>query len=82
MPDLFDNRYQFIQELGAGGFGSVFLAKEEKSDHLVAIKHLHVQDKDKQDNLIREMKMISKFNHPHIVNYKHLFQQDGDERLK
>jgi serine/threonine protein kinase len=77
MPDLFDNRYRFIQELGAGGFGSVFLAKEEKSDHLVAIKHLHVQDKDEQDNLIREMRMISKFNHPHIVNYKHHFQQDG-----
>ncbi|MCL6102175.1 MAG: protein kinase [Bacteroidetes bacterium] len=77
MPDLFDNRYRFIQELGAGGFGRVFLAKEEKSDHLVAIKHLLIQDKDMQDSLIREMKMISKFNHPHIVNYRHYFQQDG-----
>lgn len=77
MPDLFDNRYRFIQDLGFGGFGKVILAKEEKSDHLVAIKHLHVQDKDEQDNLIREMRMISKFNHPHIVNYKHHFQQEG-----
>jgi len=40
---------RFIRQLGAGGFGSVFLAKVEKSDHLVAIKHLRVQDKDEQD---------------------------------
>ena len=33
MQELFDNRYKFVQDLGNGGFGKVFLAKEEKSNH-------------------------------------------------
>jgi serine/threonine protein kinase len=76
MPDLFDNRYRFINDLGIGGCGRVFLAKEEKSDHLVAIKQLNNQDKAKQESIIHEMQMIARFNHPNIVGYKHYFIQD------
>ena len=76
MPDLFDNRYRFQNDLGSGGFGKVFLAKEEQSNHLVAIKQLKNQDKDKQNNIIHEMQVIAKFNHPNIVAYNHYFVQD------
>lgn len=76
MDDLFDNKYRFVQDLGEGGFGKVFLAKEEKSNHVVAIKQLHNQNKKQQDALIYEMQMIGKFNHPNIVSYKHHFVQD------
>jgi len=76
MPELFDNRYHFIKDLGVGGFGRVFLAEEEKSKHSVAIKQLKNQDKEKQDAIIREMQIIAKFNHPNIVGYKHYFIQD------
>ncbi len=76
MTELFDNRYRFVQDLEKGGFGKVFLAKEEKSNHVVAIKQLHNQDKEKQDALVYEMQMVGKFNHPNIVTYKHHFVQD------
>lgn len=76
MPSIFDNKYLFIRDLGQGGFGKVFLAKEQKSENLVAIKQLKNQDKKKQDALIHEMQIISKFNHSHIVIYKHHFIQD------
>ena len=76
MQELFDNRYKFVQDLGNGGFGKVFLAKEEKSNHLVAIKQLHNKNKKQQDALIYEMQMIGRFNHPNIVSYKHHFVQD------
>jgi serine/threonine protein kinase len=39
--ELFDNKYKFIKSLGSGGFGNVFLAMEEHSDNLVAIKQLN-----------------------------------------
>jgi len=76
MPELFDNKYRFVKDLGSGGFGKVFLAKEERSDNLVAIKQLKNEDKEKQDDIIYEMQMVSKFNYSHIVNYKHHFIQD------
>ena len=76
MSELFDNRYSFLKDLGEGGFGKVFLAKEEKSNHLVAIKQLKNQDKEKQDALIYEMQIIAKLNNPNIVTYNHYFTQD------
>ncbi len=76
MPELFDNKYHFVKDLGSGGFGKVFLAKEERSENLVAIKQLKNEDKAKQDDIIYEMQMVSKFNHPNIVLYKHHFVQE------
>ena len=77
MPELFDNKYRYVKPLGSGGFGKVFLAKEERSENLVAIKQLKNTDKTKQHAIIYEMQMVSRFNHPHIVLYKHHFvQQD------
>lgn len=76
MPELFDNKYHFVKDLGVGGFGKVFLAKEARSENLVAIKQLKNEDKAKQDDIIYEMKMVSKFNHPNIVLYKHHFVQE------
>lgn len=77
MPDLFDSKYQFVKELGKGAFGKVFLAKEKFAESFVAIKQLKNEDKSWQDDLIHEMQMVSKFNHPHIVNYKHHFSADN-----
>lgn len=77
MPDLFDNKYQFVKEIGDGAFGRVFLAREEHSGNYVAIKQLKNEDKSRQNDIVYEMQMVSKFNHPHIANYKHHFFQDG-----
>jgi serine/threonine protein kinase len=35
MEQVYDNKYHYIQDLGKGGFGKVFLAKEERSENLV-----------------------------------------------
>jgi len=76
MEQLFDNKYRYVKDLGNGGFGKVFLAKEERSENMVAIKQLKNEDKARQDDIIYEMQMVSKFNHPHIVLYKHHFVQN------
>lgn len=74
---LFDNKYRFVKDLGFGGFGKVFLAKEERSENLVAIKQLISKSRIRQRDIIHEMQMVSKFNHSHIVLYKHHFVQNG-----
>lgn len=73
---LYDNKYQYVKDLGSGGFGKVFLAKEKISHRLVAIKELLNKAKDEQDSIIREIQFVAKFNHPNIVTYLHHFYQD------
>lgn len=77
MSELFDKKYRFVKDLGRGGFGRVFLAKEEYSENLVAIKQLLNKNPDDQAHILHEMQAVSKFNHSNIINYKHHFIQDG-----
>ena len=77
MPRLFNNIYRFERELGKGGFGTVFLAREDVSHRQVAIKQLNSQDADRQKAIVHEMRMVSRFNHPNIVTYHHHFSEDG-----
>ena len=74
--ELFDNKYQFIKDLGKGAFGTVFLAKEQVSNRLVAIKQLKSKDKEEQELIIHEIESVSKFENPNIVTYYHHFWQD------
>ncbi|MBS3915221.1 MAG: protein kinase [Bacteroidetes bacterium] len=73
---LFDNKYEFVKELGRGGFGKVFLAKENISNRYVAIKELLNKDEENQQDIIREIQTVARFNHPNIVTYHHHFVQE------
>lgn len=77
MPQLFNNIYRFERELGKGGFGTVFLAREDVSNRQVAIKQLSSQDASRQREIVHEMQMVSRFNHPNIVTYHHHFSENG-----
>ena len=56
---LFDNKYSYIEDLGKGGFGKVFLAKEKVSNRFVAIKQLLNTNKSEQEDIIHEIEIIS-----------------------
>jgi serine/threonine protein kinase len=73
---VYDNKYTFIKDLGRGGFGKVFLAKEKVSNRLVAIKQLLNKNKSEQEDIIHEIETISKFDNPNIVTYYHHFWED------
>lgn len=73
---LYDNKYSFIKDLGNGGFGKVFLAKEKVSNRFVAIKQLLNTNKSEQEDIIHEIEIISKFENPNIVTYYHHFYEE------
>lgn len=73
---LYDNRYSFIKDLGNGGFGKVFLAKEKISNRYVAIKQLLNTNKSEQEDIIHEIEIVSKFENPNIVTYYHHFYEE------
>ncbi|MGB7207461.1 MAG: protein kinase [Pyrinomonadaceae bacterium] len=72
--------YKIIKELGTGGMGEVYLAKDEKLDRRVAIKVLNEKFSDDESNLsrfIREAKAASALNHPNILVIHKIGEADG-----
>jgi len=59
-------KYQVLSNLGSGGFGTVFLAKDTWIDKKVAIKVPHRQAGD-ADELLQEPRLLAALDHPNIV---------------
>jgi serine/threonine-protein kinase len=63
-------QYSLERELGRGGMGIVYLAREVELDRLVAIKVLPsplAERADIRDRFLREARMAASLSHPHIV---------------
>ncbi|MFB6262191.1 MAG: serine/threonine-protein kinase [Bradymonadaceae bacterium] len=67
---LLEDRYELIEEIGQGGFGRVFRARQLNVDREVAIKLLPEKFADSRDlaeRFEREAKLISGLRQPHTV---------------
>lgn len=76
--------YQVLRELGRGGMGEVFLAKDPRLDRQVAIKALpaHLsQDPDRLARFQREAKVLASLNHPGIGAIYGLEESGGHQYL-
>ena len=63
-------RYSIDHELGRGGMGVVYLAREVHLDRLVAIKLLPPEKSGLptlRDRFLREARLAAKLSHPHII---------------
>ncbi len=62
--------YEIVRQIGAGGMGEVYLAKDTKLERLVAVKILNEKFAAHESNLnrfIQEAKAASALNHPNIL---------------
>lgn len=68
-PDLDDTRYRLVEELGRGGMGVVYRARDEVLAREVAIKVLRAVDlpEDVDARLAREARILARLEHPGIV---------------
>lgn len=67
---LFADRYEILAEIGRGGMGQVFKARDRELDDLVAIKTVlrHPgSDPTDEDRLVREIQICRKITHPNVV---------------
>jgi len=69
-------KYQILSNLGSGGFGTVFLAKDAWIDKKVAIKVPHRQTGD-FDELLQEPRLLAALDHPNIVGILTAERVDG-----
>lgn len=62
--------YRIVRLLGKGGMGAVYEARQESLDRRVALKTLHAEyakDKDSIARFFNEAKVLSRLEHPSIV---------------
>src|SRR5947209_3020793 len=76
--------YEIISQLGAGGMGEVYRARDTRLDRTVAIKVLHDHLSAKPElrqRFEREARAISNLSHPHICTLHDVGHQDGIDYL-
>jgi predicted Ser/Thr protein kinase len=73
-------RYSIDRELGRGGMGIVYLARDVQLDRPVAIKLLppdRAVDEQLRDRFVREARMAAKLSHPNIIPIFAVDEVDG-----
>jgi serine/threonine protein kinase/Tol biopolymer transport system component len=76
--------YEVTAQLGAGGMGEVYRARDSRLDRTVAIKVLPARlsaDKGLRERFEREAKAISALSHPHICTLYDIGSHDGVDYL-
>lgn len=75
--NILHNRYEVIQLLGKGGFGTVYQARDMRLDNIVAIKETFDSDVDFLRQIEREAKMLARLDHPSLTQVIDSFTQGG-----
>ena len=76
--------YEILEEIGAGGMGVVYRARDTRLDREVAVKALPeglAQDAERLARFEREAKLLASLNHPHIAAIHGLEKADGQPFL-
>jgi serine/threonine protein kinase len=75
--------YEIIRQIGSGGMGAVYLARDPRLDRYVAIKKIKLNlnvEKDVSNEILqrfyREARVIASINHPNIVTIYELGEDD------
>lgn len=71
-------RFQKLRQLGTGGFGTVWLAKDTQLNRTVAIKMAHAPDAETEERMLREARALAAVHHPNCVRvYDIVSEGDG-----
>src|SRR5215213_10003375 len=70
LAEALKDRYALQRELGRGGMAVVYLAHDLRHDRPVALKVLHSELAQAlgQERFLREIKLVARLQHPHIVS--------------
>lgn len=78
--DVLANQYTLLEEVGEGGFGTVWRARDRESSRTVAIKVLHGQfalDRTRRERFFRGARVMRALEDPNIVRVLEVQHEDG-----
>ena len=81
--DTILGHYTVVRQLGRGGMGTVYLARDEVSGQEVAVKVLPAslaRERDIRERFIQEARALASLDHPNIVPLV-TFSQEGEDRF-
>ncbi|MGA8364448.1 MAG: serine/threonine-protein kinase [Solirubrobacteraceae bacterium] len=73
-------RYEILDEIGRGGMGVVYKARQPELDRMVALKRLHSIHEGAPaivERFVREAKLVGSLNHRNIVTVYDYIEEDG-----
>ncbi|PWT93829.1 MAG: hypothetical protein C5B54_01275, partial [Acidobacteria bacterium] len=75
----FANRYQILREIGRGGMGVVYLARDPLLEREVAIKVItpDLMSPEAEERFKREARVVAKMDHPAIVGVHDIGEHEG-----
>lgn len=72
--------YQLLHEIGRGGMGVIWKARQKELDRVVAVKMIlanQLASREQIERFVAEAKTMAKLHHPHIVRIHETGQQAG-----
>ena len=79
-PPRLQDRYRLVEQLGKGGMGLVFRARDEMLDRDVAIKFVapeRVSGAEASTRFLREARAVARLSHPNIMTLFDVGQEGG-----
>ena len=73
-------RYEILSQIGKGGMGEVYLAKDPKLDRRVALKVLPAElavSRERMLRFVQEARAAAALNHPNVAHIYEIGEQDG-----
>lgn len=71
-------RFEVIERLGSGGFGTVYKVHDREADQIVALKHLQGQSPNALLQFKNEFRGLADVHHPNLVTLFELHQQRSE----
>jgi serine/threonine protein kinase len=70
-------RFEILRRLGAGGMGTVYVARDRERNQHVALKTLHSVDATAILRFKNEFRDFQDLSHPHLVSLGELYSEQG-----
>jgi eukaryotic-like serine/threonine-protein kinase len=77
------SHYRVLEQIGAGGMGVVYRARDEQLDRDVALKILHTElsSESRRHALRREARSLARLSHPNVATVFEFGSEDGMDFL-